>query len=211
MGGILKHTVVGLIVYGLIIAAVALLFLRLPSSFLPEEDQGYFITVIQLPVGATQARTIEVLKQMEDYFIKQPEVDGIITVAGFSFNGRGQNAAISFCRLKDWDERRGAQHKVQAIIGRAFAVLSQIKDATIYPINPPPIPELGNAAGIDFQLEDQAGLGHTRLVEAQNQLIALAGKSPDVVGMRVQGTRRRRATHGEHRSGQGERARGGPG
>jgi multidrug efflux pump len=184
VGKILKRAPLGLVVYALLIGAVALLFLRLPSSFLPEEDQGYFITNIQLPVGATQSRTLDVLKQVESYFLKQPEVGGIITVAGFSFNGRGQNAAISFCRLKDWRERHGAEHKVQAIIGRAFPVLSQIKDAIIYPINPPPIPELGNAAGVDFELEDQAGLGHDQLVAAERQLLGLAANDPNLTGLR---------------------------
>jgi multidrug efflux pump len=106
--------------------AVGWFYVRLPSSFLPDEDQGYFITSIQLPVGATQERTVDVLKQVEAfYYLQQPEMAGMVDVAGFSFNGQGQNAALAFVHLKDWSQRRGAAHRVQAIIGRAFMALSQ--------------------------------------------------------------------------------------
>ena len=176
-----------LLIYAVILIAVGVLFTRLPSSFLPEEDQGYFITNIQLPVGATQERTLAVLNQVEGFFMAQPETDKIITVAGFSFNGRGQNSALSFIRLKDWKERPGAGHKVQAVIGRAWGAFSQIKDAIIFPINLPPIPELGTSSGFDLQLEDQTGLGHEKLMDAKNQLMALAAKDPNVVGVRMQG------------------------
>ncbi len=108
----------------------------------------------------------------------------MIDVAGFSFSGQGQNAALAFVHLKDWSQRHGAQHGVQAIIGRAFMVLGQIKDAIIYPINPPPIPELGNSAGFDFELEDQGGLGHDKLMPARNQLLAMAATNPDVAQLR---------------------------
>jgi len=175
------------IIYFVIIVAVIILYARLPSSFLPEEDQGYFITNIQLPVGATHARTLAVLKQVEKYFLNQPEVDKLITVAGFSFNGRGQNSALSFIRLKDWSLRPGDAHKAPAIIRRAFGAFSQIKDAIIFPVNLPPIPELGTSSGFDLQLEDQAGLGHAKLMDASRQLLALASKSPYIVGVRMQG------------------------
>ena len=175
------------IVYAVIIAVVVCLYARLPSSFLPEEDQGYFITNIQLPVGATQERTLAVLKKVEKYFLSQPEVEKIITVAGFSFNGRGQNSALSFIRLKDWSQRPGDQHKAPAIIRRAFGAFSQIKDAIIYPVNLPPIPELGTSSGFDLELEDQAGLGHDKLMQARDQLMALAAKNPNVMGVRMQG------------------------
>ncbi len=176
-----------LVIYAAIIVGVGFLYTRLPSSFLPEEDQGYFITNIQLPVGATQARTLEVLKQVEGFFLAQPETDKVITVAGFSFNGRGQNSALSFIRLKDWNERKGKEHSVQNIIGRAWGAFSGIKDAIIFPINLPPIPELGTSSGFDLQLEDQLGLGHEKLMEASKQLLALAAKNPNVVGVRMQG------------------------
>ena len=167
--------------------AVGWLYYRLPSSFLPDEDQGYFITIIQLPVGATQQRTVDVLKQVESYYLSQPEVAGMVDVAGFSFNGQGQNAALAFVHLKDWSQRHGAQHGVDAIIGRAFMALGQIKDAIIYPINPPPIPELGISAGFDFELEDQGGLGHDKLMQARDQLLAMAATNPDIAQLRFQG------------------------
>ena len=187
VAGILKWTGTSMVAYLAIVVGVGFLYVRLPSSFLPEEDQGYFLTNIQLPVGATQARTSEVLKQVEDYYLKQPEIESFITVSGFSFNGRGQNAALSFARLKDWKERKGDEHKVQAVIGRAFAHFSSIKDAIIFPLNPPAISELGNSAGFDFQLQDLAGLGHAKLLEAKDQLLAEAAKNPHVTGVRMQG------------------------
>ncbi len=174
-------------IYLAVLVVVGWLYMRLPSSFLPEEDQGYFITSISLPVGATQERTREVLKKVETYFLSQPEIESIITVAGFSFNGRGQNSALSFIRLKDWKERPGAAHKAQAIIGRSFGAFAGIKDAIIFPINLPPIPELGTSSGFDLQLEDQAGLGHDKLMEARNQLMGLVAKNPNVMAVRMQG------------------------
>jgi len=187
LGRMLTKTPRYLFVYLAIVVAVGWLYVRLPSSFLPDEDQGYFITSIQLPVGATQERAVAVLKQVESYYLSQPEVAGMVDVAGFSFNGSGQNAALAFVHLKDWRQRKGAVHGVDAIIGRAFVALGQIKDAIIYPINPPPIPELGIAAGFDFELEDQGGLGHENLMQARDQLLALAAKSPDIVQLRFQG------------------------
>ncbi|MGH7976723.1 MAG: efflux RND transporter permease subunit, partial [Limisphaerales bacterium] len=176
-----------LLIYLAIIVAMGWLYVKLPSSFLPQEDQGYFITNIQLPVGATYQRTLAVLKKMEKYYMKQPEVEDVIDVAGFSFSGSGQNTAVAFVHLKNWSQRHGAKHHVQAIIGRAFAALSQIKDAIIFPLNPPPIPELGTAAGFDFELEDQGGLGHAKLMAARNQLLAMAAKNPDVAQVRPNG------------------------
>ena len=177
-----------LFIYLAIIVAMGWLYVKLPSSFLPEEDQGYFFTNIQLPVGATQQRTLAVLKKMETYYMKQPEVQDVIDVAGFSFSGQGQNAAIAFVHLKDWSQRHGAAHHVQAIIRRAHSMaLSQIKDAIIFPLNPPPIPELGIAAGFDFELEDQGGLGHDKLMAARNQLLGMAAKNPDVAQVRPNG------------------------
>jgi multidrug efflux pump len=176
-----------LIIYAVIILAMAWLYVKLPSSFLPEEDQGYFITSITLPVGATQQRTLEVLKQVEKYYLSQPEVEAMVDVAGFSFSGQGQNDAIAFVRFKDWSQRRGKEHHVQAFIQRAFGAVSQIKDAIIFPVNPPPIPELGNAAGFDFELEDQAGLGHDALMAARNQLLGMAAQNHDVANVFPQG------------------------
>jgi multidrug efflux pump len=187
VGRILKHTPISMVAFLLIIGLVCILYLKLPSSFLPAEDQGYFITNIQLPVGATQERTSEVLRQVEDYFLKQPEIESFITVAGFSFNGRGQNSALSFGRLKDWNKRKGAEHTVQAVIARAATKFASIKDAIIFPLNPPAINELGNSTGFDMQLQDLAGLGHDKLLAARNRLLEMASKNPTVVGVRMQG------------------------
>jgi multidrug efflux pump len=183
----LKTTGRYMIAFVAIVALVGWLYVRMPSAFLPDEDQGYFITAIQLPVGATQTRALEVIKQVEHYYAQQPEIDQFITVAGFSFNGRGQNSALAFVRLKPWDERKGAEHTVQKVIARSFAALSPIKDAIIFPINPPAIPELGTSSGFDFQLQDLSGLGHDKLVAARNQLLALAAKNPHVTQVRLQG------------------------
>jgi multidrug efflux pump len=187
VGRIIAKAARYLIIYAVIILAMAWLYVRLPSSFLPEEDQGYFITSITLPVGATQARTLEVLKQVENYYLKQPEVEAMVDVAGFSFSGQGQNDAIAFVRFKDWSQRKGQEHHVKAFIGRAFGALGQIKDAIIFPVNPPPIPELGFAAGFDFELEDQAGLGHDALMSARNQLLGMAAQNHDVANVFPQG------------------------
>ncbi len=186
---ILRRTGRALVVYASLVAAMVFLYLRMPSSFLPEEDQGYFITNIQLPVGATKTRADEVIKQVEQYYGKQQEIESFITVAGFSFSGRGQNSALAFVRLKDWKDaaRAGTEHKVKAIIARAFGAFSQIKDAIIFPVNPPPIPELGTGAGFVFELQDKAGLGHSALVGARNQLLGLAVKDSRVAGVRPQG------------------------
>jgi multidrug efflux pump len=187
VGRILHHNPASLFVYAVIIGLVCFLYAKLPSSFLPAEDQGYFITNIQLPVGATKERTDEVLHQVEEYFLKQPEIESFITVAGFSFNGRGQNSALSFGRLKDWKQRRGAEHTVEAVIGRAAAKFASIKDAIIFPLNPPAINELGNSTGFDLQLQDLGGLGHEALLAARDQLLQMAAKNPAVGGVRMQG------------------------
>ncbi|MGN6553817.1 MAG: efflux RND transporter permease subunit, partial [Verrucomicrobiota bacterium] len=187
VGKILRKATVSMVAFAIILGAVAFLYHRMPSAFLPAEDQGYFITNIQLPVGATQERTYDVLKQVEAYYAKQPEIESFITVAGFSFNGRGQNSALSFARLKDWKERPGKEHSVQAVIARASAGFASIKDAIIFPVNPPAIPEMGNSSGFDFQLQDLGGLGHAKLMEARTQLLAMAAKNPNVAGVRSQG------------------------
>jgi len=176
-----------MLIYLVIVAVVGWLFVRLPSAFLPSEDQGYFINSITLPVGATTQRTLAVLKQVEQYFFSQSEVQDVIDVAGFSFNGQGQNAAIAFVHLKPWSKRPGAQHSVQTVISRAFAEFSKIPDAIIYPLNPPPIPELGVVAGFDMELEDQAGLGHTKLMQARDQLVAMAATNSDVTQLQMEG------------------------
>ncbi|MBP0598358.1 efflux RND transporter permease subunit [Herbaspirillum sp. LeCh32-8] len=175
-----------MIVYVAIVGCVALLYARLPASFLPNEDQGYIITNVQLPPGASTARTTEVVKKIEEYYLKDPAVEHAIAVLGFSFSGNGQNAALVFTPLKDWAERTKAQ-SADAIAGKAFGAFSQIKDAIVFPLNPPPIPELGNATGFTFRLQDRAGLGHAALVQARNQILGMAAQSKVLAGVRPEG------------------------
>ncbi len=184
---ILKRAARYLVIYAAIIGAVALVFLRLPTSFLPNEDQGTLLVNVQLPPGATQERTLSVMQQVEAYILKQPEVQSMVGVLGFSFSGQGQNAALAFVTLKDWSEREGEAHSAEAIAGRAFGGLSGIRDAFVYPLSPPPIPELGNATGFSFRLQDRAGLGHQALVNARNQLLGMAAKSPVLAQVRPDG------------------------
>ncbi|MDP1735531.1 MAG: efflux RND transporter permease subunit [Sulfuritalea sp.] len=176
-----------LVVYAAILAATGWLFAKLPGSFLPEEDQGYFISVIQLPSGATRERTLEVLQQAEDFYLKQKEVQHVIGVAGFSFFGRGQNAAITFVRLKEWDERPDQDSEAPAVVKRANRAFSRIKQAMIFAVNVPPIPELAAVGGFDFRLQDRAGLGRERLLEARNQALGMAGQNPVLAGVRPEG------------------------
>ncbi|WP_457330550.1 efflux RND transporter permease subunit [Rhizobacter sp. P5_C2] len=184
---ILKRAGRFLIIYVAIIAAVGFFFARLPGSFLPAEDQGYIIVNVQLPPGATVNRTVEVMQQVEGYILKQPEVQSMVGVLGFSFSGQGQNAGLAFVTLKDWDERKGAEHKAQAVAGRAFGALMGVRDAFIFPLSPPPIPELGNASGFAFRLQDRGGNGHAALLAARNQLLGLTGQSKIVAGVRPDG------------------------
>ncbi len=185
---LLKRTVRYFLIYLALVAGVAWFAMRLPSAFIPEEDQGYFITIVQLPAGATQERTLKVLRQMEHYFLqKEPNVAKMVTVAGFSFFGGGQNTAIAFVRLKDWDQRPNPEQHVKAVVGRAFGYLSGIKDAFIFPLNPPSIPELGTATGFEFQLQDRSGQGHEKLTEARNMMLGMAAQEPALMGVRPEG------------------------
>ncbi|MBT0569704.1 efflux RND transporter permease subunit [Curvibacter sp. CHRR-16] len=175
------------VVYAAIIAAVGVIYLRLPTSFLPAEDQGNVFVNIQLPPGATMERTTKVVEQVEQFFLKQPEVESIVGVLGFSFSGQGQNAALGFVSLKDWKERAGEQHSAQALAGRAFGALMGIRDAFIFPLSPPPIPELGNASGFTFRLQDRSNQGHDALLAARNQLLGMASKSKILTQVRPDG------------------------
>ncbi len=166
-----------LIVYAAVIGAVAVMVQRLPTSFLPAEDQGYMIVNVQLPPGATQNRTLEVMQQVEAFILKQPEVQSMVSVLGFSFSGTGQNAALAFVTLKDWKERTGPGQTAQALAGRSFGALSRIRDAFIFPLSPPPIPELGTGSGFAFRLQDRGGNGHEALLAARNQLLGMASQS----------------------------------
>ncbi|HWK82299.1 MAG TPA: efflux RND transporter permease subunit [Caldimonas sp.] len=184
---ILRRTGAMLIAFVVVVAFVGFMFLRLPGSFLPTEDQGYLIANVQLPPGATQSRTLAVMEQAEGFFLKQPEVDQMVSVLGFSFSGSGQNAALAFVTLKPWDERKGAEHSAPAIAGRAFAALSKVRDAFVFALVPPAIPELGTATGFAFRLEDRGGNGHAALLAARNQMLGMATQSKVLAGVRPDG------------------------
>lgn len=187
VNSIVKKIARYLLVYAAILVAMGWLFNKLPGSFLPEEDQGYFISIIQLPAGATQERTLEVLSQVEQYYLDQKEVEHVIGVAGFSFFGRGQNAAITFVRLKGWDERTAPESGSPALVRKANMALFQIKQAMIFAINPPPIPELGAVGGFDFRLQDRGGMGREKLLEARNMALGLAAQNPVLANVRPEG------------------------
>ena len=176
-----------LVVYAAIIGAVAVVYQRLPTSFLPGEDQGNIIVNVQLPPGATRERTLNVMQQVEGFLLQQSEVKSMVSVLGFSFSGQGQNAALAFVTLKDWSERAGPEHSAQALAGRAFGAFMGIRDAFIFPLAPPPIPELGNATGFTFRLQDRGGKGHDALVAARNQLLGMASKSKVLTQVRPDG------------------------
>lgn len=184
---ILKRAGRFMLVYVAIAAVVGLLFLRLPTSFLPNEDQGYIIANVQLPPGATQARTLAVMQQAEGFFLKQPEVQDMVSVLGFSFSGTGQNAGLAFVPLKDWKEREGKEHSAQSLAARGFGALMGVRDAFIFALSPPPIPELGNATGFTFRLQDRGGNGHAALLAARNQLLGMAAQSKVLAGVRPDG------------------------
>ncbi len=176
-------------IYLVMVGGLIFLFNRMPTSFLPVEDQGMMYLMVNTPSGSTLERTIESLKQVEDYFLEKEgnNVDHLFTVGGFSFAGRAQNAGFGFIGLKDWSKRTDPSQAVAAISGRSMGALSQIKDAMVFTFFPPPIRELGNASGFDLQLLDRAGLGHNALMGARGQLLGMASKNPLLIGVRPNG------------------------
>jgi len=184
---IVKRTSRYLLVYAVIFIAMGWLFSKLPGSFLPAEDQGYFINVVQLPPGATQERTLEVLSKAEKYYLGLKEVEHVIGVAGFSFVGRGQNVGIVFVTLKPWDERNAEGSSSVELVHKANMALFMIKQAMIFAVNPPPIPELAALGGFDFRLEDRGGVGRDKLLEARNMALGMASQNPVLAGVRPEG------------------------
>ena len=184
---ILQKAMRYLVIYAAIVGAVAVVYTRLPTSFLPNEDQGYIIVNVQLPPGATQERTLAVMQQVEGFILKQPEVKSMVGVLGFSFSGQGQNAALAFVTLKDWAERKGPGQSAEAVAGRAMGALMGVRDAFIFALSPPPIPELGAASGFTFRLQDRSGAGHEALVNARNQLLGMASQSKILAQVRPDG------------------------
>jgi hydrophobe/amphiphile efflux-1 (HAE1) family protein len=176
-------------IYVVMVGGLVFLFSRMPTSFLPTEDQGMMYLMVNAPSGATLERTTESLNQVENYFLEKESenVEHLFTVAGFSFAGRAQNAGFGFIGLKDWNQRQRPDQSVAAISGRAMGALSQVKDAFVFTFFPPPIRELGNASGFDLQLIDRGGLGHDNLMNARNQLLGMAAKNPLLIGVRPNG------------------------
>ncbi|MCD9573089.1 MULTISPECIES: efflux RND transporter permease subunit [Pseudomonas] len=179
----LKRTGRYLLIYLALLAIMALLFSRLPSSFLPVEDQGYTITDIQLPPGASQNRTIKVVEQIEAHNASEPGVGDSTIILGFSFSGNGQNAALAFTTLKDWSQR-GSEDSAMSIADRANAALGAIKDAVVYAVLPPPIDGLGTSSGFEFRLQDRGGVGHAALMQARDELLKATEKSPILANVR---------------------------
>ncbi|HRI76748.1 MAG TPA: efflux RND transporter permease subunit [Alphaproteobacteria bacterium] len=184
-----RRPVRSLLLYALVIGGLVALFMRVPTSFLPDEDQGLMFVQVTTPPGATTERTLESVKQMEKYFLEDEKesVTSVFSVVGFNFAGRGQNSAMGFVRLKDWSERTRDDQTVFALSEKAMANLSKIKDAMVFSFFPPAIRELGNVAGFNLQLVDQAGLGHEALMAARNQFMGTASQSPLLVGTRPNG------------------------
>ncbi len=184
---VMRRSWMVMVVYAAIIACVALLFMRLPTAFLPTEDQGSVIVNAQLPPGATQERTIAVMSEVEQYMLAQPEVENIVSVIGFNFSGTGQNMALAFATLKDWSERTKPEESAMSLAGRATGALSRIRDAFVIVITPPAIPELGTGSGFAFRLIDRNGMGHQALLAARGQLLAAAAQSKILAGVRPEG------------------------
>ncbi|WP_028464459.1 efflux RND transporter permease subunit [Nisaea denitrificans] len=175
-----------MIIYLALLAGLGYLWIQLPTAFIPNEDQGYLLVDMQAPAEASANRTLQVIEQVESTFIGKEGIAEIVTVAGFSFSGTGDNAAIAFVPLKDWSER-GPENSATAIAGRANGQLFQIKDGRTFALSPPPIRGLGNSSGFDFRLQDRGGLGHEALVEGTNRLLAEGRQSPILQGLRISG------------------------
>ena len=175
-----------MVVYALIVAGMAVLFARLPSGFLPDEDQGVIIALVQGPPGATTARTQKGLDLVRDHFLSDAgdAINGVYTINGYSFAGQAQNSGIAFIPMKEWKDRPGAANRAQAVAGRAIAAFSRYNDGLIFAFTPPAVQELGNATGFDMQLVDEAGIGHDKLLAARNQLLGLASQNKALVGVR---------------------------
>lgn len=189
VGKLLKRPLRMLIVYAFLIAGMVFLFLRMPTSFLPDEDQGQLFTQVNLPPGATQERTFKVMSDVEKFFLEKEKgtVDSLFTVVGFSFSGTGQNSGTAFVRMRDWSERPGPEGNVKGVAARAKTEFDQYTDGRTVPFAPPPIRALGNAAGFSFYLQDRAGLGREALIAARNDLLAKAKEDPLLSSVRPNG------------------------
>ncbi|CAM5761984.1 multidrug efflux RND transporter permease subunit [Labrys miyagiensis] len=187
--GIIQRRKRFLFVFLGIVVAMGWMFVRLPSSFLPQEDQGILITSVQLPVGATQDRTERVLKQVTDHYLNEEKdaVEGVMAVSGFGFSGQGQNVGMAFVRLKDFDARKSASLSASAVAGRAMAAFSRIRDGQVFALAPPAIQGMGTSNGFDFYLQDVNGAGHAKLIETRNRLLSAAAGSKLLANTRPNG------------------------
>ncbi|WP_242394607.1 efflux RND transporter permease subunit [Anaeromyxobacter oryzisoli] len=189
VGWVLRRAGRAMIVYLVLLVGLGALFSRLPSGFLPLEDQGQILNQILLPPGATMDRTRAVLNQVSRHYLEDEKdaVEGVMSIVGFSFAGRGQNSGVAFVRLKDWDERGDKRLHAPAVAARAMRAFSQIKDAMVFAFVPPAVPELGNATGFELQLQDRGNVGHEALMAARNQLLGMAAQDPALAKVRPSG------------------------
>ncbi|WP_339473714.1 efflux RND transporter permease subunit [Pseudomonas sp. RL_5y_Pfl2_69] len=188
VGSILRHKAPYLLAYVLIVVGMVFLFTRIPTSFLPEEDQGVLFAQVQTPAGTTAERTQDVIDRMREYLLKDESgaVSSVFTVNGFNFAGRGQSSGLAFIMLKPWGER-DADNSVFALAARAQAHFSTFRDAMVFAFAPPAVMELGNATGFDVYLQDRSGIGHEKLMAARNQFLGMAAQSKILAGVRPNG------------------------
>ena len=186
MTGSVNRSLLGFMV---VVVLLGIVLTRIPTSFLPDEDQGFLFVQLSTPSGATKERTLESVKKMEGYLLNQEKenIESIFSVTGFSFAGQGQNSAMGFVQLKDWSKRKNKGQDVASIAGRTMGALSSVKDAMIFAFYPPAVMELGNASGFDLQLVDRTGKGHEALMAARNQLLGMAAQNPSLIGVRPNG------------------------
>jgi multidrug efflux pump len=189
LGRTLKHARPAMLLYGVLLIAMIFLFVRLPSGFLPDEDQGLMLVQFSLPPGAVATRSAKVVDQIERHLFvtEKDNVEGAFVVTGFNFGGSGQNVGMAFVQLKDWKERNGEKNRAPAIAQRTMAAFSQIRDAQVFAFIPPAVQELGNANGFDFELEDVGGVGHPALLAARNQLLGMAAQDRKLFAVRPNG------------------------
>ncbi len=189
VSAMLKRRGRSMLVFVGVVVVMGLLFVRLPSAFLPDEDQGRLMAMVTLPSGATLEQTEKVMRKVNDHFLtnEKEAVDSVLTISGFNFGGQGQNNGIAFVNLKDWSERPSDEHKAQAVAGRAQRAFGAMKEAMAFAFTPPSVSELGTATGFEVQLQDRAGQGHEALMAARNQLLGLASQHPALARVRPGG------------------------
>lgn len=186
-GRVARLPLIMMIVFFSLSGGMGWLFNKTPTGFLPNEDQGIMFALVQAPAGSTAEHTLGVVKQAEQYFLAQDNVQSLFSVVGFSFAGSGQNSGMAFVRMKDWAERPGPQNSVQAEAGKAFGAMMGLQGAMVFPIVPPAVIELGNASGFDFYLQARDGQSHEELTAARNQLMGMASQSPLIGSIRPNG------------------------